>query len=64
MRETYENGGCTWEIINRYQLTDEYMQEHGLYSRDRITVRCIKGNDNISPGFVMDFATPSYLRRC
>lgn len=56
MKEIFEMYGCTWEVINRYQLTDEYMKEHGLYYRNRITIRCIKGNGFIQPGFVQDFA--------
>lgn len=63
MKETFEWHGCIWEVVKRYQLTDEYMQTHSLYSRDRVTIRCIKGNKHIKPGFVQDFATPDFLRR-
>ena len=56
MKETFERGGCTWEVVRRYQLTDEYMREHNLYYRNRITIRCIKPSEFIPTGFVMDYA--------
>lgn len=63
MKETFEMHGCTWEIVKRYQLTDEYMQAHDLYCRDRISIRCIKGNGYIKPGFTQDFAAPPNFPR-
>lgn len=56
MKETFERGGCTWEVVRRYQLTDEYIKEHNLYYHNRITIRCIKPNEFIPEGFVMDYA--------
>lgn len=56
MKETFERCGCTWEVVRRYQLTDEYMKAHQLFFRNRIELRCIKSNGVIPLGFVMNCA--------
>ena len=56
MKETFEQHGCTWEVIRRYQLTDEYMAEHDLVYKNRITVRCIKSNGVTPVGTIEDRA--------
>lgn len=56
MKETFERFGCTWEVVRRYQLDDEYMQEHNLWHKNRITICCIKSNGVIPVGFVSDYA--------
>lgn len=56
MKETFELHGCTWEVIRRYQLTDQEMFMHDLSYRNRITIRCIKSNGVIPVGFTEDYA--------
>lgn len=53
---TYENFGCTWEVIRRYRMPDEIIREFQLWYPNRITVRCIRSNGVIPVGEIRDFA--------
>lgn len=53
--------GCTWEVVRRYELTDEYMIENDLYYRNRITIKCVDGNGFILPGETRDFANTTNI---
>lgn len=53
--------GCKWEVVERYQLSDEYMKEHSLFYKNRIKLRCIEGNGFTQVGEIMDFANSTNL---
>lgn len=55
-KETFERFGCIWEVVERYELTDEYMKEHDLYYKNRIKVKCIKSNGVVPVGMIEDYA--------
>jgi hypothetical protein len=47
--------GKEHEVIKRYELTDEYMREHELLYKKRITVKCLE------TGIISDFANTCNL---
>ena len=47
--------GKEHEVIKRYELTDEYMREHKLSYKKRITVKCLE------TGIISDFANTCNL---
>lgn len=51
--ETVEQFGSKYIVENVYQLSDEYMKEHDLYYRNRITLVKIEGVNGLDR---MDFA--------
>lgn len=53
--------GCKWEVVKRYELTDEYMRDHGLNNKKRITIRCVESNGFIAVGETRDFANTANL---
>ena len=44
----------SYEVSNIYQISEEYMKEHNLCYKNRITLKCIKN------GEIRDFAIPIY----
>lgn len=57
--ETFDNFGCTWEVIRRYRVSDDLVKEYDLWYPNRITIRCIRSNGVIPVGEIRDFADTS-----
>ncbi|MBE6660574.1 MAG: hypothetical protein E7605_04135 [Ruminococcaceae bacterium] len=55
INETFELYGCTWKVIDRYQLTDVELKKCDLCFKNRITIECIKSNGVIPIGQIRDF---------
>lgn len=51
--ETVEQFGSKYKVENVYHLSDEYMKEHDLYHKNRVTLVKIEGVDGMDR---MDFA--------
>lgn len=37
------NKDTVYKVVNIYQITNEYMEQHNLYHKNRITLKKIKG---------------------
>lgn len=61
MTKQFEQFGCVWKVVKRYELSDEYMKENNLFHKNRVTIECVKGNGFILPGEVRDFANTNNL---
>lgn len=53
--------GCKWEVVKRYELSDKEMEENNLFYKNRITIRCVEGNEFTHVGDIKDFANTSNL---